>query len=101
MNKPLNSATAHALLGIAARLDLVRLETIGDTAIMAISEPWKIAVLTVEPGIITAATPARFEAALQDAAASGIFVPKYSFGYTQLQRILARHASSTTIYWEE
>jgi hypothetical protein len=58
-------------------------------------------MLRAERDVVTAETPSAFDAALQDADTSAIFIPRDTFGWNLMERILRRNSLSKTIFWEE
>jgi hypothetical protein len=93
--------SAAALLPFAARLQGRKLCRIEGADVFSIPAGWAAAELRAEPGIVTAQTPTELEAALQDELTHGVFVPRFTFGWTMLERILRRNGLVKTIFWEE
>lgn len=98
---PMNQQAASGILPFAARLQGRRLGRIEGSDIFAVPSGWAAAEIRAEPGIVTATTPAELETALQDGDAHGVFVPRFAFGWSLLERILCRNGLVKTIFWEE
>lgn len=93
-------ATAE-LLPIVARLQAQKMATIEGSSIFAVPGGWAADVLRTEGHVVTTETPTTFEAAVQDPTVRTIFVPRDTFGWRLMERILTRNSLVKTIFWEE
>jgi hypothetical protein len=92
---------AAELLPLAARVQGRKLGRIETCDIFAISRGWAAVTMQDEPGVATVRTPVELEEALCNPRAGAVFVPRYTFGWTMLERVLRRNAVVKTIFWEE
>jgi hypothetical protein len=89
------------LLPIVARLQGRKIGVIDGSPVFSVPPGWPAQHLRAEPGIVTAETPSAFDAAVKDPEAHTIFIPRDTFGWNLMERILRRNSLSKTIFWEE
>lgn len=95
------STATNDLLPIVTRLQGRKIGNIEGSTVFSVPGGWPAELLRSEAGIVTAETPTAFEMALQDAGGSAIFIPRDTFGWNLMERILRRNSLSKTIFWEE
>jgi hypothetical protein len=92
---------AQQLLPLAARLRGHRLGSIDGSDVFAVPSGWPAEQLRSERTVRTVSTAMELETAVQDDRVSTIFVPRDTFGWATLEKILLRNSLVKTIYWEE
>ncbi|MEZ0262617.1 MAG: hypothetical protein ACAH80_16550 [Alphaproteobacteria bacterium] len=95
------AATATTLLPLVARLQGRKLVRIEGSDIFGVPAGWAADAVAGEPEVKTVRTPLELEEAMQDEGTSALFVPRYTFGWSMLERILRRNSLVKTIFWEE
>jgi hypothetical protein len=95
------ATTAEQLLPLVTRLQGHKIGCIDGSDVFAIQSGWPAEQLRMERGVTTASTPMELETAMQDDRVSTIFVPRDTFGWATLEKILLRNSLVKTIYWEE
>ena len=95
-----NNATAE-FLPIVTRLQCRKIGNVEGSTIFAVPGGWAADLLRNEADIVTAETPTTFEMALQNTDSQAIFVPRDTFGWNLMERILRRNSLVKTIFWEE
>lgn len=95
------TVTTQELLPIAARLQGRKIGSIGGSNVFSVASGWPAGQLRAESNVATVSTATELESALQDDQVSTLFVPRDTFGWSMLERILQRNSLVKTIYWEE
>src|SRR4051812_7630316 len=95
------STATNELLPIVTRLQGRKIGIIEGSTVFSVPGGWPAAMLRAERGVITAETPSAFDAAVQDPETHTIFIPRDTFGWNLMERILRRNSLSKTIFWEE
>lgn len=95
-----DSRTAQ-LLPIVARLQGRKIGNIEGSTVFAVPRGWPADMLRNEADVVTAQTPTSFETALQESNNRAIFIPRDTFGWNLMERILRRNSLVKTIFWEE
>lgn len=93
--------TASALLPLVARLQGRKLGSIDGSGVFGVPAGWAATAIAGEAEVKTVRTPVELEEAVQDAGVSALFVPRNTFGWSMLERILRRNSLVKTIFWEE
>jgi hypothetical protein len=93
--------TAMTILPLVARLQGGKLANIEGSDIFSIAAGWPADMLRKEPGVVTVQTPTELEVAVQSRDLHTIFVPRDTFGWSMLERILTRNSLAKTIFWEK
>lgn len=94
-------ATATTLLPLVARLQGRKLVRIEGSDIFGVPAGWAADAIAGEAEVKTVRTPLELEEAVQDRGVTALFVPRHTFGWTMLERILRRNSLVKTIFWEE
>jgi hypothetical protein len=89
------------LLPIVTRLQCRKIGTVEGSDIFAVPRGWAAELLRSEADVVTAETPSTFDTALQEPDTRAIFVPRNTFGWNLMERILGRNSLVKTIFWEE
>lgn len=92
---------ANELLPIATRLKCRKIANVEGTIIFAVPRGWPADLIRNEPEIVTVETPTAFDGALQAANCHAIFIPRDTFGWNLMERILRRNSLTKIIFWEE
>jgi hypothetical protein len=92
---------ANELLPIVTRLKCRKIANVEGSIVFAVPRGWPAERIRNEPEIVTAETPTAFDAALQAANCHAIFIPRDTFGWNLMERILRRNSLTKTIFWEE